>query len=115
MSNHSIGAHFEGKEPQVKQIYEALLNNLSALGEVKAVPKQTSIHLDNNTGFAGVYTRRDYINLHFRLAEKVEHPRIAKVEQLSANRFKHTIQLNAESDVDEQLLEWLKKAYELAG
>ena len=113
--NPTVASHFEGKEPVVRAIYDKLLVGLTSYGEVKAVPKQTSIHLDNASGFAGVYTRKNYINLHFRLATKIDNPRIAKVEQLSARRFKHTVKLEAVEDVDQQLFEWLKDAYELAG
>lgn len=95
--------------------YDKLLVGLAPYGEVNAVPKQTSIHLDNTSGFAGVYTRKTYINLHFRLDYKLDDPRISKVEQLSAKRFKHTVKLENTTDVDDQLLAWLKDAFELAG
>ena len=115
MITPTVASHFEGKEPAVRAIYDRLLSGLAPYGEVKEVPKQTSIHLDNTSGFAGVYTRNSFINLHFRLAQKIDDPRIAKVEQLSARRFKHTVKLEKVEDVDQQLLKWLKDAYELAG
>lgn len=115
MSNPTIESHFDGKAEVVKSIYETLLTGLAPFGKVSAVPKQTSIHLDNASGFAGVYTRKNFINLHFRLTQKIDDPRIVKVEQLSARRFKHTVKIKAVSDVDQQLLDWLKEAYELAG
>ena len=114
MSAPTIASHFDGNEPVVQAVYDALLAGLSAYGEVNAVPKKTSIHLDNASGFAGVYTRKSYINLHFRLDYKLDDSRIVKVEQLSARRFKHTVRLDDTSDVDDQLMNWLKDAYELA-
>jgi hypothetical protein len=109
-----IKSHFDGKEPLVKDIYQQLLTGLREFGDVLESAKQTSIHLDNASGFAGVYTRKNYINLHFRLTRKIDHARFTKVEQLSANRFKYTVKLVTMDDVDEQLLGWLKEAYELA-
>jgi hypothetical protein len=91
------------------------MDELREFGEVKEAPKQTSIHLENASGFAGVYTRKSYILLHFRTDYKIDHPRITKCEQLSARRFKHTVKLEGESDVDAQLLNWLKDAYKIAG
>ena len=111
---YTVDSHFDGKEPTVRQIYDRLIDALVQLGEVRQVSKKGSIHLDHQTGFAGVYTRKSYINLHFRTEFKIEHPCIAKVEQLSARRFKHTVKLEQPEDVNSQLLGWLKDAYELA-
>ena len=82
---------------------------------VKIEPKKTSIHLANRSGFAGVYTCSNYINLELHLSRKLESPRVSKVDQASANRFHHTIRLNSEKDVDKELLEWLGEAYRLKG
>ena len=112
---NSLISHFDGKEPIVSDIYNRLLADLALFGTIHEVPKQTSIHLDNVSGFAGIYTRKSYINLHFRLSRKIDNPRITKVKKLSANRYKYTVKLVAVGDIDEQLLVWLKEAYELAG
>lgn len=111
----TVNQHFVNKEPVVRAMYDRLITALREFGDVHEAPKQTSIHLDRAAGFAGVYTRKNYINLHFRTAQKIAHPRIAKVEQLSARRFKHTIKLESADDIDDQLLAWLKEAYDLAG
>ena len=110
----TVANHFEGKELVVKQIYDDLLKALRRFGEVHEAPKQTSIHLDNASGFAGVYTRKNYILLHFRTDYPIDDPRITKREQHSARRFMHTVKLTQTSDVDEQLLKWLEDAYQLA-
>ncbi len=110
----TVASHFEDKLPIVKQIYDRLLEALRQYGEVHEAPKQTSIHLDNTTGFAGVYTRKDYILLHFRTDYPMDDPRLSKGEQLSARRFKHTIKLTQVSDIDAQLLKWLEDAYKIA-
>lgn len=115
MNAPTIASHFDRNDPVVKAIYDRLLADLAAFGEVHEAPKQTSIHLDNANGFAGVYTRKSYINLRFRLARKLDDPRITKTEQISANRFMHTVKLTSVDDVDPQLLAWMEEAYALAG
>jgi hypothetical protein len=115
MSEYTVASHFEGKSSTVLSIYQTLLKALRQFGEVQEAPKKTSIHLDNATGFAGVYPRKDYILLHFRTAYPIEDKRLEKSEQLSAKRFKYSIRLQKEGDIDAGLLAWLKDAYELAG
>lgn len=105
--------HLEGKEPLVTQIYERLISKLQKFGPIKIEPKKTSIHLSNRFGFAGVYTRKDYINLEVHLNYKLTGKRVSKAEQASANRFHHTIRLTSPDDIDGELLNWLKQAYDL--
>ena len=105
--------HLDGKAPIIRKIYERLISQLQKFGQLKIEPKKTSIHLGNRFGFAGVYTRQDYINLEVHLNYKLTNKRVTKVEQGSANRFHHTIKLTSEKDVDKELLNWLREAYEL--
>jgi Domain of unknown function (DUF5655) len=105
--------HLKGKDPSVTVMYEKLIQELQKFGTLKIEPKKTSIHLGNRFGFAGVYTRKDYINLEVHLSHKLISKRISKVEQASANRFHHTIKLNSGKDIDKELLGWLKEAYDL--
>jgi|SRR5690242_20473426 len=103
--------HLTGKEPVVASMYEKLIKELMKFGPVRIEPKKTSIHLCNRFGFAGVYTRKDYINLEVHLSRKVSGKNVSKVEQASANRFHHTIKLTTPKDINKELLGWLKEAY----
>ncbi|MBP6391141.1 MAG: hypothetical protein KA175_03900 [Flavobacteriales bacterium] len=105
--------HLDGKDKVVARIYEKLLNELNKFGPVRIEPKKTSIHLANHFGFAGVYTRSNYMNLEFHLDKRIQSKRIQKVEQASANRYHHVVKLNEPAEVDKELLGWLKRAYDL--
>lgn len=110
---YSEQLHLKDKEQVVTNIYEKLIAELHKFGQIKIEPKKTSIHLGHRFGFAGVYTRKDYINLEVNLNHKLKSDRVAKVEQASPNRFHHTIKLTKPKDIDKELLTWLKEAYEL--
>lgn len=114
MSENSIEQVFDGKAPELRVIFDQLVDKLRQFGDVKVAPKQTSIHLEKNSGFAGVHPRKAYFNLEFRTDYKIENPRITRVQQLSARRFEHTVKLEKETDLDDELLIWLKDAYELS-
>ena len=105
--------HLSGKEPVVTAMYEKLIKELQKFGPLKIEPKKTSIHLGNRFGFAGVYTRKDYMNLEVHLKNKLTSKRVSKVEQASPNRFHHTIKISTPKEVDKELLGWLKQAYDL--
>lgn len=112
---NTVEQHFKNKSEKILLIYDKLMTELKKIGQVKESPNKSSIHLLNKHGFAGVYTRKSYILLHIHLSEMTENSRIEKIEQISKNRFIHTVILNSEKDIDNELLDWLKMAYELKG
>ena len=111
----TIEQHFENKPKNILLIYNKLLNELRKFGNIKENPNNSSIHLENKYGFAGVYTRKKYILLHIHLSREIDSKRIEKIEQISKNRFKHIVKIQSEKDIDQELLNWLKEAYELKG
>jgi Domain of unknown function (DUF5655) len=111
--NYAEIDHLKDKEPVITKIYNRLISELQKFGQLKIEPKKTSIHLGNRFGFAGVYTRKNYINLEVHLNYKLTSKRVSKVEQASTNRFHHTIKLTGEKEIDTELLTWLKQAYDL--
>lgn len=108
-----LESHFDQKNPAVRSLFERLLIESRKFGVVKVEPKKTSIHLVSRFAFAGVYTRRNYINLELPLARKVTSPRVEKVERASANRYHHRFKLESVKDLDKELLGWLREAYDL--
>ena len=112
--NFSMDSHFSGKEPSVRAMYDHLLSALRKFGKVIEEPKKTSIHLVNVTAFAGVQTRATYILLNIKSDHKIDSPRIHQGEQISAKRFHHRVKISSVSEIDKELIGWLKKAYEAA-
>jgi hypothetical protein len=110
----SVAAHFEGKEPATRKIYDRLLKTSGQFGSVVEEPKKTSIHLVNRTAFAGIATRKSAIILTIKSDRKLASPRIHRSEQTSASRFHHEVRLTSPADVDPELAGWLKAAYELS-
>ena len=111
----SIKSHFENKDAVVRQIYDRLLSESKKFGRVVEEPKKTSIHLVRKSAFAGVATRKNALILTIKSDRKLSSPRIHKSEQASANRFHHEAKLTSPTEVDSELLKWLKNAYALSG
>lgn len=109
-----VADHFVGKAPVVRQTYDAILHAAWKFGTFEEQPKKTSIHLARRSAFAGVATRKDAVLLTIRVDEKITDRRIRKIEQTSANRWHLELRLTAPDQVDEQVREWLKRAYELS-
>jgi hypothetical protein len=110
----TVKFHFDGKDDEVRKIYDLLLKNAQKFGQVAEDPKKTCIHLVNKTAFAGVATRKSAMILTLKSDRRLSSPRIFKSEQTSANRFHHEVKLASSAEVDAELLKWLKDAYILS-
>jgi len=109
-----IEQHFEKATPAVRSAYDAILTAARKLGPVEEDPKKTSIHLSHGTAFAGVATRKEYLILTLKSAEKIKSPRVHKSEKVSANRWHVEIRVQTPRDVDRELRAWLEAAYRLS-
>ena len=111
----TVDAHFAGKPPQVRKVYERLLELLKKIGPVSEDPKKTSIHLVRESALAGVEVRGEYLLLNFKTDYPVQSPRVERAERLSANRYHTKVKLSAIAEVDGEVKRWLKDAYSLSG
>ena len=111
---------FDGK-PEELALYEALLERLAELGAFSAVVHKTQISLKNRRVFACVSVFRvlpkrllppHYLVLTLGLPYPLESPRIAVKTEAQPGRWTHHILLGSASELDAELLEWIRLAYE---
>jgi hypothetical protein len=109
-----VASHFEKSAPAVLAIYKGILKTARGLGSVREDPKKTSIHLVRETAFAGIATRKEALILTLKSAKAVKTPRIHRQEQVSSHRWHLEIRLVEPSEVDPEIRELLRAAYELS-
>jgi N-acetylglutamate synthase/N-acetylornithine aminotransferase len=105
---------FAKSEPGVARTYAAILKAVEKFGPIKTDGKKTSIHLVAKTGFAGVHPRKSAILLNIRSDAPIKSKRIRKVEKVSANRYHNEILIDSPSEVDAEVIGWLKAAHALS-
>jgi hypothetical protein len=111
---YTLDHHFTSRDPVVREIYDALITALSTEGPYEQSPKKTSIILERHDIFAVIQTRKDFLMLTLTLNYEVEDKRITQTEKLSSSRYDYQIKLTDPAQVDEQLITWLKQAFDLA-
>jgi len=99
--------------PEVKDLYQILLDKLHKFGKIVIEEKKTSFHLKSVSAFAGVHPRKKYFILNIVSASPIKNPRIVEQEQVSKNRFHNRVKIEKPEDIDGELLNWLKDAYTL--
>ena len=111
---------FDGR-PEELALYEALLERLAELGAFSAVVHKTQISLKNRRVFACVSVFRvlpkrllppHYLVLTLGLPYPLESPRIAAKTEAQPGRWTHHILLGSGAELDAELLEWCRQAYE---
>jgi Domain of unknown function (DUF5655) len=106
-----LRSHFEGKPPEVRAIYDAVLKAVRRCGPVKVLPEKTRIAFQVRMSFAQLTTRSKWVDGHVVLARRFEQPRFRKIESISARNHVHHFRLMSAAEVDEEVEEWLMEAY----
>ena len=113
--DNGVETVFAGKEPAALAAYGGLITALKTFGPFVEDAKKTSIHLARKSAFAGVHPRKSAILLVIRTSSPIESPRIRKVERVSANRWHNEVLLGEPSEIDSEVVAWLRQAYDLSG
>ena len=115
-------AFFEGK-PLELSLYKILVQRLEEVipeGEIRVQKSQISFY--GNCLFAAaslpVRRKKDWpehcLIVTFGLEERLDSPRIAVAVEPYPNRWTHHVLVTQEREIDQQLLDWLKLAYQFA-
>lgn len=95
-------------------LFERLIQALDALGDFQVEEKKASLHVvAGKAAFLGVHPRKEGLRLNLVLARALSGGRVAKAEQVSKARFHNELDVRTVEDFDDELVEWLREAYEL--
>jgi hypothetical protein len=114
VAEDAIDRVFARSEPQVRTIVSVLVERVRQLPGVVVDPKDTCLHLNRRTAFAGLHPRRTALLLNLRSSAPIESPRIRKVERASANRYHNEMLIDSVEAIDGELMGWIAAAHALA-
>ncbi len=105
---------FAKRPPELKNLYNIIKKGVDKIGayrEETVLPDV--IFFKTKSTFLGVKVKKDHLEVEFFL-EKLENvPPVFKYLQTSKNRVVHLVAVDNEDEIDEQLLGWIKRSYEL--
>lgn len=107
---------YSSKKANLKPLHDALMTAITSFGnDIELAPKKGYVSLRRKKQFAMIQpasvTRID-IGLILKGVPPTE--RLESASNFNA-LFTHRVRVNSVNDVDEQLITWLKQAYDLAG
>jgi len=106
---------YKGKE-SLKPIYEKLVGRIVKFGkDITITPKKDSVSLIRKRQFALIKpATKTRIDLGLKLKNKPEEARLGNPGPFGT-MCTHRVQITAEEEVDDEVIDWLKEAYHKAG
>ena len=110
---HDLAHHFRGKSPEVRELFDAVVAAIKAIGPVRVLPEKTRIAFQVRMSFAQVTPRTTWLDGHVVLARRLEHPRFRTIQTISPRNHVHVFRLTRLADIDDEFRAWLAEAYQV--
>ena len=110
-----IDEMYSGKKVDLKPIHDTLMTAITSFGnDIEVAPKKGYVSLRRKKQFAIIQpTTATRLDIGFILKGVPPTERLESASNFNA-LFTHRVRVNTINDVDEQLITWLKQAYDLA-
>lgn len=103
--------YFATGPPFERPIFEAVHAHLNSLGPLHLEPVSVGLFFKRSRTFAELRPMTRWVVLSFILSRTATDPRISRRVTVSGNRVYHETKLHDETDVDDQVRDWLTDPY----
>ena len=109
--HHAIDQHFEGKSPEIRKLFEALVRAVRRFGRVHVYAQKTRIVFQTRGRFVAVIPRKHHLGGHIWLKRPRSHPLVYRIDPLLGRDFVHNFRLTRRADLDADFCDLLREAY----
>lgn len=108
-----IDAQYAGKE-NLRPVYDAIINEISTWDGIEISPKKAYVSLRAKKQFALIQpSTKSRVDIGINFTDRDTTDRLEKSGSFNA-MVSHRVRTSAASDVDQELLDWLKAAFDAA-
>ena len=108
-----VDDHFKNKPIEIRMIYDRLMQEVTRFGDISVNPVNTPIQVKAGATFLSVRPKRDRLEIEFQLGREIAKLPVTKSLRISKNRVLHVAVLESYEQVNQELTQWLREAYEL--
>ena len=108
-----LDEHFAGRPPEIRAIFDRVLDLAERCGPVTVLPERSRIALQARMSFAALQPRRAGLDGHVVLARRLESPRFRRIETFGPRNHLHAFRLASVAEVDDEVAAWLAEAYDV--
>jgi hypothetical protein len=104
---HDLSEHLQ-------DAYERLRETAAAFGDQRIYASHSSIMFSRRSCYFFVRPKRSFLEICVFLGRPLKAPQVRRVDQSSASKFAHLIQVRHRDEVESPITDWLQEAYELS-
>jgi len=109
-----VDALYAGR-PDVRAIHDRLWSVISGLGDdIEVAPKKGYLSLRRRTQFAMVKPAARHLDLALVIPDAAVTPRFESAASFNA-LFTHRVRVRSVADIDDELVAWIRRAFDRAG
>ncbi|HEY3130717.1 MAG TPA: DUF5655 domain-containing protein [Acidobacteriota bacterium] len=109
-----LDSQFRNSQPHVRKLFKNLVTQVEKFGPVSVNSVKNSILLQHQTQFCSIHPRKRHLLVELLGDRNITDPTILKVNQPAPDRFVYTFHIAKPEDLNQKILSWLKRAYQLA-
>jgi hypothetical protein len=107
----ALEEHLPEGDPR-RPLFDALLAAVrDEVGRCDVVSLPCCVHLAGRHDFLAVLPRKGRLELRFTLPRALRASRVRRAEPISRTAVKHSLDIAADTDIDAELLGWVREAY----
>lgn len=119
----TLDEYFAAADPLSRELFEAVRELVEPLGEVEVRPTKSQVAFARRLAFAWTWMPAQYLRrrplaplvLTLDLPRREDSPRFKQVVEPTPGRFTHHLELYSTKDLDDEVLRWIREAWEQAG
>lgn len=109
----TVQDHLNLATPKAADLYQRFAELVQTFGAVEIVATQTRIDYRVRMIFASVQFREDSLLVQLVLPQRLESPRVIRVDTYTQSSFANYLYIRSFEDFDAELNAWLQEAYNL--
>jgi uncharacterized protein YlaI len=118
--SHSCGTFtfddlFARSTDAVRDAALAVIGTCEEFGDVQVLPQKTRLAFVARVRFAVLMPRRTWLIVGFGMHRWIDHPRILRTDDFGPRWRYHYLRLGDASEVDAELVGWLRESHDLVG
>jgi predicted transport protein len=112
-----VAAQYAGPKAALRPVYEALAESVRRLGsDVVVMPRKSQVTFSRDKSFAVVRPKtKDRVDVALKLHGVKATARLVADAKAAASDPSHVVGVHAKSEIDRELVGWLRAAYDRAG
>ena len=109
----TVEDHLNTASPMAADLYQRFVELVQTFGAVEIVATQSRIDFRVRMIFASVQFREDSLLVQLVLPQRLESPRVIRVDTYTQSSFANYLYIRSFEDFDAELNAWLQEAYNL--